>query len=83
MRLFRNIVLSVLCFPALVAAQQGGGQQGAPCMPGMKMPGCPDTPGQQAGDQQSSAGQPASHEETPSMQMNSYFTAINYPIAKT
>jgi hypothetical protein len=82
MRLFRNIVLSVLCFPALVAAQQGGGQQGAPCMPGMKMPGCPDTSGQQPGDQQSSAEQPASHEETPSMQMNPYFTAINYPIAK-
>jgi hypothetical protein len=85
MRLFRNIALSVLFFPALAAAQQGGGQQGAPCMPGMKMPGCPDTSGQQAGDQQSSAGQPAqpaSHDGMPGMQMNPYFTAFNYPIAK-
>jgi hypothetical protein len=59
MGLFRKIVLSVLFFPALVAAQQSNGQQGTPCMPGMRMPGCPDTSGQQAGDQQSSSGQPA------------------------
>jgi hypothetical protein len=85
MRLFRNIALSVLFFPALAAAQQGGGQQGSPCMPGMRMPGCPESSGQQAGDQQSSAGQPAqpaSHDGTPGMQMNPYFTAFNYPIAK-
>ena len=85
MRLFRNIALSVLFFPALAAAQQGSGQQGSPCMPGMRMPGCPESSGQQAGDQQSSAGQPAqpaSHDGTPGMQMNPYFTAFNYPIAK-
>ncbi len=53
MRLFRDIALLVLFFPALVAAQQGGGQQGSPCMPGMQMPGCPESSGQQASDQQS------------------------------
>jgi hypothetical protein len=52
MRLFRNIVLSVLFSPALVAAQQGGGQQGSPCMPGMRMPGCPESGGQQSARQQ-------------------------------
>ena len=58
MRLLRNIMLSVLFFPALVTAQQGSGQQGSPCMPGMQMPGCPESSGQQAGDQQSS-GEPS------------------------
>ena len=58
MRLFRDIALLVLFFPALVAAQQGGGQQGSPCMPGMQMPGCPEY-GQQASDQQSGNGSPA------------------------
>ena len=85
MRLFLNIVLSVLFFPALVTAQQGGGQQGSPCMPGMRMPGCPESSGKQPDDQQSSNGQlaqPAGHEGMPGMQMDPYFTAINYPIAK-
>src|ERR1035437_1447430 len=80
MRVCRAAVLLVLLFPVLAAAQQGGGKQGSPCMPGM--PGCPESSGQQGGDQQSSDGQPVSHEGTPGMQMNPYFTAINYPIAK-
>jgi hypothetical protein len=59
MRLFfRSAVLSLLFFPALAAAQQGD-QQGSPCMPGMRMPGCPEPSGQQAGDQQSSSGHSA------------------------
>src|ERR1700675_565846 len=81
MRVCRAAVLLVLLFPVLAAAQQGGGQQGSPCMPGMPMPGCPEASGQQGGDQQSSNGQPASHKEMPAMQMDPYFTAINYPIA--
>src|ERR1700730_18168568 len=71
MRLSRNTVLLVLIFPALVAAQQGGGQQGSPCMPGMQMPGCPE-PGEQAGDQQSGGGQSAQqsgHKGMPGMKM--------------
>jgi YHS domain-containing protein len=36
-----------------------GGQQGSPCMSGMRMPGCPESSGQQGGDQQSSNGQSA------------------------
>src|SRR3984957_19257885 len=58
MRFFCSAVVSLLFFPALAAAQQGG-QQGSPCMPGMLMPGCPESSGQQAGDQQSSSGQSA------------------------
>src|ERR1700680_84921 len=72
MLLFRSAVLSLLFFPALAVAQQGD-QQAAPCMPGMRMPGCPEPSGQQAGDQQSSSGQSAQqagdHEGTPGMQM--------------
>src|SRR3984893_16326461 len=66
MRPYRNIVLLVLIFPALVAAQQGGGQQGSPCMPGIQMPGCPDS-GQQAGGGQSA--QQSGHGGMPGMQM--------------
>lgn len=57
MRIFRSVVLSILFFPALAVAQQGGGQQGSPCMPGMRMRGCPDPSGQQPGNQQSGGGQ--------------------------
>src|ERR1700676_1070158 len=59
MKLFLEIVFLILLFPALVAAQQGGGHQGSPCMPGMQMPGCPESSGQEAGDQQSSGAQSA------------------------
>src|ERR1700680_4012307 len=59
MRLFFcSAVLSLLFLPALTAAQQGG-PPGSPCMPGMRMPGCPEPSGQQARDQQSSSGQSA------------------------
>src|ERR1700681_4885253 len=59
MRLFfYGAVLSLLFFPGLAAAQQGD-QQGSPCMPGMRMPGCPEPSGQQTGHQQSSSGQSA------------------------
>jgi hypothetical protein len=41
-RSFHAVMLALLFFPALAAAQQDGGQQGSPCMPGMRMPGCPE-----------------------------------------
>jgi hypothetical protein len=47
MKLFRNAVLSLVFFPVLAVAQQSGGQNGMPCMPGMSMPGCPESGGQQ------------------------------------
>jgi len=55
---FRSLVLSLLFFPVPAAAQQDG-QQRSPCMSGMRMPGCPEPSGPQAGDQQSSNGQSA------------------------
>jgi hypothetical protein len=52
-RLFRSfVVLSFLLFPALAAGQQSGGQQQSTCMPGMKMPGCPDSTSRTAGNGQ-------------------------------
>lgn len=35
--------LALLALPAPLMAQQSGGSQATACMPGMKMPGCPDT----------------------------------------
>jgi hypothetical protein len=73
MRLLRRIVLSVLFFPALAAAQQTRGAQGSPCMPGMRMPGCAEPSDQQSGNQQPAGGQStlqdAAPEEVPVMQM--------------
>ena len=43
MRLYRSVILSLLLFPSLAIAQQGGGHEETHCMPGMPMPGCPDT----------------------------------------
>jgi hypothetical protein len=66
------VVVVLLISPALAAAQRGGGQQGSPCMPDMRMPGCPESFGQQPGDQQPSdegSAQGGSHEGTPGMQM--------------
>ena len=51
MRSFHFIVLSLLFFPALASAQQGDGQEGMPCMPGMSMPGCTESGGQQSAKQ--------------------------------
>jgi len=55
-KLIRFVVLWFVLFPSLVAAQENGAQQaatqqpGAPCMPGMQMPGCPQpAPTQQNG----------------------------------
>jgi hypothetical protein len=48
MRLFRSVVLLLLFFPALAVAQQSGGQEKTGCMPGMPMPGCPESPDQQS-----------------------------------
>ena len=53
MRLFHRVVLSLVFFPVLAAAQQGGANQEPTCMPGMPMPGCPDSTAQQSGDGQS------------------------------
>ena len=44
-------MLSLLFFPALASAQQGDGQEGMPCMPGMSMPGCTESGGQQSAKQ--------------------------------
>ncbi len=57
MSLFRSAVLSLLFFPALAGAQQGGMNQESNCMPGMPMPGCPDSTAQQSGDGQSASMQ--------------------------
>ena len=53
MRLFLRAVLSLVFFPVLAAAQQGGTNQESNCMPGMPMPGCPDSTAHQSGDGQS------------------------------
>jgi hypothetical protein len=66
-RSFYSAAVSLLFFPALAAAQQGGGQQQPPCMPGMQMPGCPDSTVHQSGDGQSA--QQAGSEVAPGMQM--------------
>jgi hypothetical protein len=39
MRLFSGLLPTILLFPAMALVQQGNPQQGAPCMPGMSMPG--------------------------------------------
>jgi hypothetical protein len=43
----RFLILAFLAWPAIAAAQQNGGAgpqnpSGVPCMPGMRMPGCPE-----------------------------------------
>ena len=70
-RHFAVFTVVLLVFSALAEGQQGSGNQapgvqdapGMPCMPGMRMPGCPETPAQQPGDQ------PAQHEGHAVMQM--------------
>jgi hypothetical protein len=52
MRLFHSVLLSLLFFPGRAAAQQSGGRQGSPCMPGMSMPGCAESADQQSEQQQ-------------------------------
>ncbi len=54
MSLFHSIVLSVLLLPSLAAAQQDGGQQDSHCMPGMPMPGCPNSSAPQDGHEDGS-----------------------------
>ena len=68
MALFR-FALILLLFSSVAAAQQSQ-QQASPCMPGMRMPGCPDT-GQEAGDQHASHGESAQggQEGTPAVHM--------------
>jgi hypothetical protein len=51
MKLFRSIVLLLAFAPVLAVAQQGGGQDGMSCMPGMSMPGCSEPGGQQSPQQ--------------------------------
>ena len=52
MRLFCSAVLLLLFFPAFAVAQQAGEQEGMPCMPGMAMPGCPESSGQHSAQMQ-------------------------------
>lgn len=82
MRFWIALFVFVLAIPALAKAQENGGQQGSPCMPGMPMPGCPESSGQPADIQQSSDGRQATHKGTADMQMAPYFTAISNPIPK-
>ena len=48
MQLFRSVLIPLLLFPSLAIAQQGGKKQEPKCMPGMSMPGCPESGGQQS-----------------------------------
>jgi hypothetical protein len=48
MRLIHWAMLSLLLLPPPAAAKQGSGQQEMQCMPGMSMPGCPESSGEQA-----------------------------------
>jgi hypothetical protein len=57
MRRFRTVIPTSLFCLGLLAAQQSGAQKESACMPGMQMPGCPDSPGSQADDTQVGAGQ--------------------------
>jgi len=74
MKLFRSVLLSLVFFPVLAVAQQGGGPNGTPCMPGMSMPGCPESGGQQPpqqtqeGDKQGIPG--TDHGQMKRMQMS-------------
>ena len=82
MRFWIVISVLVLAFPALLGAQQSSGQQESPCMPNMKMLGCPESSEQQGNVFQLGSGQATSHEGAMDMQMDPYFTAINYTIPK-
>ena len=62
MRPFQKVILVFLFFPTLLAAQQGssgnapGAQgQGAPCLAGIRMPGCPEPADQQTTEQNQNA----------------------------
>ena len=45
------MAMSIFLFSISASAQQSANQQGSPCMPGMSMPGCPESSGEQS-DQQ-------------------------------
>jgi hypothetical protein len=77
MRLFQSVIALLLLFPTSAVAQQSGANQESTCMSGMAIPGCPDSTVQQSGYRQST-----SHEESPGMQMDPYFTVVNRPIPK-
>lgn len=51
MNRFSLVIVVFLLFPALAAAQQSGNRGGTECMPGMAMPGCPVSGGQQSSQQ--------------------------------
>jgi hypothetical protein len=51
-RLFCSVVLLFVFSPALAEAQQAGDQERMPCMPGMPIPGCPESSGQHPGQMQ-------------------------------
>jgi hypothetical protein len=48
MTMFRIVLLLLLLFPILTVARQSNGQNEGQCMPGMSMPGCPESNRQQA-----------------------------------
>ena len=80
-KLFGIVVLFV-GFSTLAAARQGGEQKESPCMSGTPMPECPAATAQQSGSRQSDDEQSASDEGTREMQMDPYFTGVNYAIPK-
>jgi len=65
MRLLCIVMLSILSLTPL-SAQQSGDPKASPCMPGMPMPGCPDSSAQQSSDGQLVQG---GREEAAGMQM--------------
>jgi hypothetical protein len=47
-KIFLSALVLLIFFPALAQAQQDAGNQESDCMPGMPMPGCPDSTAQQS-----------------------------------
>jgi hypothetical protein len=51
-KIFISAVVLLIFFPVLAQAQQVSGNQESDCMPGMPMPGCPDSTAQQSAGMQ-------------------------------
>lgn len=52
MKRLSSVVFVLLALPALTAAQQSDDHKGSKCMPGMVMPGCPESGAQQSARQE-------------------------------
>ncbi len=58
MNLFRCVIFLLLLVPSLARAQQGGAQEEMQCMPGMAMPGCPESTDPEASQRNSGMTNP-------------------------